>query len=502
MRVTVADLVESVVGLTCVAGHSGLSAPVHWVHVFETNDPTPWLTGGEFLLTVDLGRRDDSDVAELCERLARRGVAGLGFGVGVTSDAVPAAWIRESERHGIPLLEVPFDVPFIGISRFVSDRDLQEQARRSEAMLRQQSEFAGFALSPMSAAGIVERLADQLEADAAVYLPAEDRFERLRVTAPLAGQPGEGAPFAPELLRAQVQRLLEGEQTAAIVAASGWYVHAARFAEPGAEGVGLIARRERFSALESMFIGSSMAIAELGARSRAATEERLAGLRSSALAQVWKTDSEGLRDALLRWLLGRSTDFVLAVLVEQPQSGGAARPTAPPHLPGMIAAAVSDDGVVALLPADALDLRWTPPARWSVGVSGVVDVRGFLTAKSEAVLASRAAARASAPRLDAAALLPAQRTAAIVDHDQANSLLTVIRGRLSEVDAAHSVELERALTAFLRRNGRIESAAADLGVHRQTLATRLRRAERILALDLDDPDDRATLWLALRGAAP
>ncbi|WP_405219173.1 PucR family transcriptional regulator [Agrococcus sp. Ld7] len=498
MRVTVADLVGSALGLTCVAGHAGLSAPVHWVHVFETTDPTPWLTGGEFLLTVDLGRRDDADVAELCRRLARRGVAGIGFGVGITSDAVPKAWIREAERHGIPLLEVPLGVPFIGISRFVSDRDLQEQARRAEAMLRQQAEFAALALAPTSAAAITERLAVLLDADAAVYLPADDRLERLHAAS--TGDAGD-APFASEHLRDQVLRLLEAEQPAVTVAASGWYVRAVRLGDAASEGIGLLARRERFSALESMYIGSSMAIAELGSRSRAATDERLADLRAKALAQVWTTESDELREALLRWLLGRDTELVLVVLGGAARRDDATGGAEPLHVPGMVAAAAFEEEVVALLPAGVLDAAWEPPAGRSAGVSGPVDVQRFAAAKAEAQLAARAAARAAAARLDAAALL-SSHGAAIVDREQASGLRSVIRDRLARAAGPEAEELERALAAFLRRNGHAGAAAAELGVHRQTLAVRLRRAERILALDLDDPDDRATLWLALRSAAP
>ncbi|MDQ6822701.1 MAG: PucR family transcriptional regulator ligand-binding domain-containing protein, partial [Actinomycetota bacterium] len=36
------------------AGEGGLDLPVRWVHISELADPTPWLSGGELLLTTGL----------------------------------------------------------------------------------------------------------------------------------------------------------------------------------------------------------------------------------------------------------------------------------------------------------------------------------------------------------------------------------------------------------------------------------------------------------------
>ena len=41
--------------LQVVAGAAGLDRAVRWVHISELADPTPWLSGGEVLLTTGLG---------------------------------------------------------------------------------------------------------------------------------------------------------------------------------------------------------------------------------------------------------------------------------------------------------------------------------------------------------------------------------------------------------------------------------------------------------------
>ena len=54
------------------------------------------------------------------------------------------------------------------------------------------------------------------------------------------------------------------------------------------------------------------------------------------------------------------------------------------------------------------------------------------------------------------------------------------------------------LAAYLRHNGHIESAAADLGVHRHTLRNRIGKISELTDSDLGTADSRAELWLALK----
>ena len=66
--------------LPIVAGEAGLDRPVRWVHISELEDPTPWLSGGELLLTTGLQLGDAAQQRAYVTRLARHGLAGLGFG--------------------------------------------------------------------------------------------------------------------------------------------------------------------------------------------------------------------------------------------------------------------------------------------------------------------------------------------------------------------------------------------------------------------------------------
>jgi DNA-binding PucR family transcriptional regulator len=51
---------------------------------------------------------------------------------------------------------------------------------------------------------------------------------------------------------------------------------------------------------------------------------------------------------------------------------------------------------------------------------------------------------------------------------------------------------------YLDLGGHANQAAAELGVHRQTLYYRLGKAERLTHRDLSDGDDRLTVHLGLK----
>ncbi|WP_344089833.1 helix-turn-helix domain-containing protein, partial [Nocardiopsis composta] len=74
----------------------------------------------------------------------------------------------------------------------------------------------------------------------------------------------------------------------------------------------------------------------------------------------------------------------------------------------------------------------------------------------------------------------------------ADEVLAPLTGRRSAADLLAS------LRAYLAASGRWDAAAESLGVHRHTLRYRINRIRELLPGDLDDPDYRTELWLALR----
>jgi hypothetical protein len=71
---------------------------------------------------------------------------------------------------------------------------------------------------------------------------------------------------------------------------------------------------------------------------------------------------------------------------------------------------------------------------------------------------------------------------------------------LAAETAALDGELAGTVETYLDLGGHAQKAAAELGIHRQTLYYRLGKAERLLGRDLSDGDDRLAVHLALKAA--
>jgi purine catabolism regulator len=115
MELTVESLIGEL-GLTLVSGLQSAQAHVRWVHSTELTDPTPWLKGGELLLTMGIQLTGPKAQRELIERLADHEIAGLGFGTGFTHKRLPGALVSAARKRSFPLFEVPYELPFIAIT--------------------------------------------------------------------------------------------------------------------------------------------------------------------------------------------------------------------------------------------------------------------------------------------------------------------------------------------------------------------------------------------------
>ena len=73
--------------------------PIRWVHISELEDPTPWLSGGELLLTTGIQLEGaDASSAGSSRRLAEHGLAGLGLGTGFEHERLPKALVDEADE--------------------------------------------------------------------------------------------------------------------------------------------------------------------------------------------------------------------------------------------------------------------------------------------------------------------------------------------------------------------------------------------------------------------
>src|SRR5215218_1422899 len=93
MPLTVRELVrQPSLGLQVLV-EGELDRPIRWVHATEQPDPTPYLRGGEVVLTDGVALRQGTAAGPYVRRLRRTGVAALGYGLIEGQAPVPASLI-------------------------------------------------------------------------------------------------------------------------------------------------------------------------------------------------------------------------------------------------------------------------------------------------------------------------------------------------------------------------------------------------------------------------
>lgn len=100
-----------------VAGEAGLDRAVLWSHVVDMPDPAPWVPEGYFLLTTGYGwPKAVRGQADLIAALAAGGIAGVGLAVPRYVEEFSKAERNAADRAFLPLVEIPFEVPFARVT--------------------------------------------------------------------------------------------------------------------------------------------------------------------------------------------------------------------------------------------------------------------------------------------------------------------------------------------------------------------------------------------------
>lgn len=113
-----------------VAGKDGLQRDVKWVHIIDIPDPLPWIQAGQFMLTTGYAwPRDDQAQQALIRSLAERDLAGIGLAVPRFFEHFSQEACDEADRVSLPLIEIPWDIPFAMLTETVHRTILAEQYR-------------------------------------------------------------------------------------------------------------------------------------------------------------------------------------------------------------------------------------------------------------------------------------------------------------------------------------------------------------------------------------
>ena len=539
---TVRDLLAEL-DVRLLAGEGGLDLPVRWVHISELLDPTPWLSGGEVLLSTGMQLDSPERQREFATRLADHQLAGLGFGVGFGHEAVPAPIVEIAAEREFPVFEVPYEVPFIAVTEAAFTQLVNEQYAVLRRALAAQERLERIVLSERGLDTLAGALATLIGAAVLVFDPRGEPLVQHAFRRPV--DPDALMALQTELrergrrrdARAFMPSGAEGGSALALpVAADGSPRSGSSGADRSPEAW-LVALKDTgpLSDFDRLTLHQAVTIVELELlRSRVAgdTERRLAG---DVLAAVVRGELSGTELSRRLEPFGLS-ERVAAIVVARPNNGRGSAAPAELALSGALrddaaAGLVASTGSLtcALVPgmdeeelvslaervAQRLGTELGAPVQAGVGraVPGREARRSFHEARCalEALTLGVAPAAVGSDSNGAGRAASAMRIGTYKDLGSFQLLLSLqddealrlfcdsILGPIEASEGHYGGELMRSLEAFIEENGQWERAARRLYCHRHTLRYRIRRVEELTGRNLGSARDRIEFWLALRG---
>ncbi|MFH5879114.1 PucR family transcriptional regulator [Arthrobacter sp. NA-172] len=167
MAITVAELVaEPQLGLTLLAGSEGSGNRITWAHTSDLPRLWEWVTGGEFMMTNGLSIPPDAaGQVALAEALVDAGASALAIGEKMHAPELSPEFLDACDRLPLPLVNIPYPLPFIAIARSVAESSLLEESRRLRQTARIYDLLRTAGASEDHWQSLVRRLATELESD-------------------------------------------------------------------------------------------------------------------------------------------------------------------------------------------------------------------------------------------------------------------------------------------------------------------------------------------------
>jgi PucR family transcriptional regulator, purine catabolism regulatory protein len=533
-----------------VAGAEGLDHPIEWVRLMETPEVQP--RAGDLMFTTGFPIKDDREAQiRLVGRIADSGGAGLIVRPLPYLRKLPPEMLTEADRLNVPLFTVAADVQFVDLMSPLLERIINAEHWRLKRSIDIHRRFTELVLDGKGVNEICRTLAELLESAVVI----EDASFHL-----LAHAGGSGDPHRKEtilrqgtpqrvLFDPQIQRMLrEVEQNRGPVKVPA-FPHVGMSRErliapilAAGQVLGYISVLDHpphneelaFMAIEQAALVLALAIAK--ERELSEVEGRVRGeFLEDLLNGTYGEEAAAQRRARHLGYPLHGNHIVMLVDIDDFRGFNRARQISEDaiqalkreflrRVTGVVRSSYPralvlgrSDSVVSLLPlgtepgdhqarGQALGLQvrqaiadWKPGFTVSVGFSGPAEApAGVAGAQREVTSVMDSLARfkrwgqvVAVPELGLTGLLAAVTDERLVDYSRRHL------GPLIAHDASRKGSLVPTLRAYLE-TGEQQQAAARLRVHPNTLRYRLDRIREISGVDLEDPETRLNLAVALR----
>ena len=462
MAITLLNLLESrTLGLKAHTDISGVGhKPIEWAAVTELRDPSPFLSGGEIVLTTGLRQTTIANQEAFVATVHGAGALALGYGTGLSHRSVPAAVVRKATELGLPVFEVPYETPFMAITKLIADALNDDHLKRLEQLLQGHQKLASTLLTGGLRAMLSE-LSRMLGTAVALTQYAA------RIHGPeLGDDTWHEVPIATGLRDKCTLYLSEPYEHDGLV-------HYAQ----GLIGLEL-ANQARLRESNRLVAGQVFSDLMAGTLKGSEANARLQGIGvvpSQPHSVVLVAASPGQENALRTLPIPPQFEHIVSAIVEDRLALVVAR----------------NDGTEVADGIDRYLLGAGIGARVGFG-GGYTQPNGLRWSFFEAIEALRHGERINSPsKLSLTSLLLAARDVPL------QALAQEALEPLQVFDKKHSAELLGTLRSYLELDGSVGAVAEALGLHRNTVRYRLQQISELSGYDPTTTADRVQLWLAL-----
>ena len=493
-------LADLELGLRVVANPPDEDQTVSWAHVSELRDPTPWLVGGELLLTTGLTLfLDDEETQQYCTRLVDHNIAALGLSTGssLAHNELPKRLLDAAQKSGLTLVEVPENTPLQAVVRHVSDVISERDSEPLKRALVAQRQLSEAAVKPNGVASVLQVLDANTGFSSAVYDPT---FQLITAT---KFEPQEVFDQHREDIRKQIR---SNNHWSISTDHNGEYsVIAPLHASDNLRGIMVTVKEGPLSEQDQAILSTVFSLLQvlLELRYTAARDSRrLRGTVVQALVkqQLSQTEAElhlarvdvsatklqclllpsPPNSALTNTMLSELNDYCSGILLWETEKN--------------VVALICDprNGIEEIIATASDELAITPG-----GLGAAVNI-------TDAGLSFRQATRAqkiAEERKEAIVVFPhlnSYHALTLLGDDTTRAVFAdTILQPLDDHDNHHGSELLLTLRSYLDAVGNIEKAADDALIHRHTMRARLIKISELTKRDLKIAPDLLELWLAV-----
>ena len=477
--------------LRVVHGSDLLDVELSGAHASEQPDPTPWLAGGELLMSDGLGIRPNArQQVDYAARLKLKRVAALVLGLGgsLPYSRPPKGLVDGARAHGLPLLTVPVTTPFIAITQAVYGHMADERVAMSERILSAYAPLTSAAASVAPLLEIASAMGQLIDGWVGVY-----DINGHAIVNPTTTMSDPASAVKRYLARSEGNELrtslVESSDNAtyAMVALGIDRPRAVLIYGRSEGGLG-----EQFTHSVSGYAARLLSI-EMERRHAVAVLERRPG---AEVVRRLLSGADNARAAQALSSVGMTSDRV------QVLSAWSAMLT-PDDLADVVATAVpgalvliSLSGVKAIVPADqtTVERLHAVLVGTQAGLGGPVRPHHCQASYRQARQAQAESRRRGDGLVEAMGLGNAQVLLQLVTPDGLATFADAVLGAVE--NAQNGAALTKSLRSFLASGATIEQGSSMANVHRHTMRRHLRRVEELTGRRLDNPRDRTELWLA------